>query len=79
VREIVSLVRERGARVLAISDDAALLADADTTLPLARAAPEWLTPLTAVIPGQVAALRLARHRGIDVDNPHGLSKITLTR
>jgi glucosamine--fructose-6-phosphate aminotransferase (isomerizing) len=41
--------------------------------------PEWLSPLTAVVPGQLAALRLAVLGGSDVDNPHGLSKITLTR
>jgi glucosamine--fructose-6-phosphate aminotransferase (isomerizing) len=79
VREAVVAVRARGARVLAISDDPALLADADTPLPLARAVPDWLSPLVAVVPGQVAALRLARLRGSDVDRPHGLSKVTLTR
>jgi hypothetical protein len=32
-----------------------------------------------VIPGQVTALTLAKLRGIDVDRPHGLQKVTLTR
>jgi hypothetical protein len=32
-----------------------------------------------VIPGQVAAVRLARLHGADVDSPVGLTKITLTR
>jgi glucosamine--fructose-6-phosphate aminotransferase (isomerizing) len=41
--------------------------------------PEWLSPLVAVVPGQLAALRLAQLRGVDLDNPLGLSKITLTR
>ena len=41
--------------------------------------PDWVSPLTAVIPGQVAAMRLAELRGADLDNPHGLSKVTLTR
>ena len=36
-------------------------------------------PLVAVVPGQLAALQLARLRGIDLDNPLGLSKVTLTR
>ena len=40
---------------------------------------EWLSPLLTVIPGQVAAVHLARLRGADVDSPAGLSKITLTR
>jgi glucosamine--fructose-6-phosphate aminotransferase (isomerizing) len=41
--------------------------------------PEWLSPLVAVVPGQVTAMRLARLRGLDVDNPAGLRKVTLTR
>ena len=49
-------------------------------LPLLPGVPEWLSPLVAVVPGQLAAIRLARLRGIDVDRPlGGLSKVTLTR
>jgi glucosamine 6-phosphate synthetase-like amidotransferase/phosphosugar isomerase protein len=33
----------------------------------------------AVVPGQLAALRLAQLRGIDLDSPLGLRKVTLTR
>jgi glucosamine--fructose-6-phosphate aminotransferase (isomerizing) len=62
------LVRARGA-----------LAAADTPLPLVAGVPEWLSPLTAVIPAQVAAMRLAELRGLDVDQPAGLRKVTLTR
>ena len=79
LRESIGKVRERGAPVIAISDDDPLLASADTPLPLVRTAPEWLSPLLTVIPGQVAALRLATLRGGDVDRPAGLTKVTLTR
>jgi glutamine---fructose-6-phosphate transaminase (isomerizing) len=79
LRAAVDKVRERGAEVIAISDDEAFLRDADTALPLVRTVPEWLTPLLTVIPGQVAAVRLARLHGADVDQPVGLTKITLTR
>ena len=79
LRAAVDKVRERGAEVIAISDDDEFLAAADTAFPLVRTAPEWLTPLLTVIPGQVAAVRLARLHGADVDQPVGLSKITLTR
>src|SRR6059058_2064273 len=41
--------------------------------------PEWLSPLVAVVPGQLAAMRLAGLRGVDLDEPLGLSKVTLTR
>jgi glucosamine--fructose-6-phosphate aminotransferase (isomerizing) len=69
----------RGARMLVVSDAPTVLASAETPLPLVRAVPEWLSPLLTVIPGQLAALRLAELRGGDVDRPPGLSKVTLTR
>ena len=56
-----------------------MLAHGEVALPLVPGVPEWLSPLVAVVPGQLAALRLAQLRGSDLDNPLGLSKITLTR
>jgi hypothetical protein len=35
--------------------------------------------MTAVVPGQAMGLRLAQLRGLDVDRPVGLQKVTLTR
>ncbi len=71
-------VRERGAEVIAISDDEEFLTQSETALPLVRGVPEWLTPLLTVVPGQVAAVRLATLRDANVDSPVGLTKITLT-
>ena len=75
----VDKVRERGSEVIAISDDSGFLGDADTALPLVPEVPEWLSPFVTVVPGQVAAIRLALLNGADVDSPTGLTKITLTR
>jgi glucosamine--fructose-6-phosphate aminotransferase (isomerizing) len=69
----------RGARMLVVADAPGPLAAAETPLRLVPGVPEWLSPLVAVIPGQLAALRLAELRGVDVDRPHGLQKVTLTR
>ena len=77
--EAIDGVAQRGARLIVVSDDQALLARADVALPLCPGVPEWLSPLVAVVPGQLAALRLAQLRGIDLDRPLGLSKVTLTR
>jgi len=79
VTSVLAALEERGARVLVISDSESALARADTPLPLVSGVPEWLSPLTAVVPAQVTAMRLAVLRGLDVDNPAGLRKITLTR
>ena len=79
VEDVVLPLRERGARLVAISDVGAVLRRAQTRLPLVPHVPEWLSPLTAVIPGQLTALRLAQLRGLDIDAPVGLNKVTLTR
>ena len=79
VEEIEPPLSARGARLVAISDVRAVLRRAQTKLPLAPGVPEWLSPLTAVVPGQVTALRLTRLRGLDLDHPAGLRKVTLTR
>ena len=79
VEEVVAPLRARGARMIAISDVRAVLRRAQTRLPLVAGVPEWLSPLTAVVPGQVTALRLTELRGLDLDHPRGLHKVTLTR
>jgi glucosamine--fructose-6-phosphate aminotransferase (isomerizing) len=79
MEEAIRDVAARGARVVVIADDEQVLARGEIGLPLAPGVPEWLSPLTAVVPGQLAALRLAMLRGVDIDKPLGLSKVTLTR
>jgi glucosamine--fructose-6-phosphate aminotransferase (isomerizing) len=39
---------------------------------------EWLSPLVAVLPGQLFAMQLAKEKNLDIDNPAGLTKITNT-
>jgi glucosamine--fructose-6-phosphate aminotransferase (isomerizing) len=74
-------LRERGADLAVISDAPAALPLAATPLPLAGAdqpIPEWLSPVTAIMPGQMLALRLAEAKGLDPDMPRGLRKVTRT-
>ncbi|MGZ4580639.1 MAG: SIS domain-containing protein [Nocardioidaceae bacterium] len=77
VLDIVPELRRRGAPVLTIGarevPGTHLLG-----LPEAAALPGWLSPLTCVVAGQLLAWRVAERRGIDVDRPGELSKITLT-
>ena len=48
------------------------------SLRLPAAVPEPLSPLVAVLPGQLLALHLAQARGYDPDRPRGLNKVTRT-
>ena len=78
MRTVVDGLVGRGARVAVVADDPAVLAQGAVPLRLVQGIPEWLSPLATVVPGQVAAFRLAQLNGSDLDNPHGLSKVTLT-
>jgi glutamine---fructose-6-phosphate transaminase (isomerizing) len=75
MRELIVAARERGAHVAAIGHDATL---GEPFLGLVDV-PEWLGPIVAIVPAQQLAVGLAEHRGVDVEAPFGLSKITLTR
>lgn len=71
--------RSRGAELLVISDHPEALALARVPLALPIGAPEWLSPLLTVLPGQLFAMHLAHARDLDVDHPRGLRKVTETR
>jgi glucosamine--fructose-6-phosphate aminotransferase (isomerizing) len=68
-------VRVRGARVIAIATvgDEQIAQHADEVIRVP--ATDWmLAPLLAVIPLQLLAYRIARHRGLNVDQPRNLAK-----
>ncbi|MEL7645962.1 MAG: SIS domain-containing protein [Anaerolineaceae bacterium] len=80
-RDAAALIRKArrlGAELVVISDREEALEMAQLALPLAPGTPEWLSPIPAVIPGQVLAWQMALARGLDPDHPRGLSKITET-
>ncbi|MFW5708845.1 MAG: SIS domain-containing protein [Chloroflexota bacterium] len=78
MQDLIERLKAHGAEILVISND-------DTTRRAAQKAmsipalPEWLSPIVAVIPGQVFAWQLAQVRGHEVDRPRGLTKVTVTR
>ena len=77
VVETLIELRRRNATAIAITE--APLEGVDAVLPLVPGVPEWLSPLTAVVPGQVLGMRIGASLGRDVDRPSGLQKVTLTR
>jgi glucosamine--fructose-6-phosphate aminotransferase (isomerizing) len=80
--ELLAFIRnlkQRGAETIVISDDTAALQIARTPFALPVSVPEWLSPLTSILPGQLFAMHLANVRDYDVDHPRGLHKVTETR
>jgi glucosamine--fructose-6-phosphate aminotransferase (isomerizing) len=75
---LADAVRGQGARVVLIGDMENGAQAGDSKIPVALGEPEWLTPIAAVIPGQLLALHLARARGLDPDAPRHIRKVTLT-
>jgi glucosamine--fructose-6-phosphate aminotransferase (isomerizing) len=71
-------LREREAELVVISAREEVLSLAQTPLPLPEGIPEWLSPMVAVVPGQLFALGLTQARGLDPDQPRGLQKVTRT-
>ena len=72
-------IRAKKPDLIVISDSRELLEMGATALPLPVGTPEWLSPILAVLPGQLFALRLSLAKGIDPDVPRGLRKVTVTR
>ena len=77
--DFVHALNDLGAEVIAVSDVDAILAAARTPLRLPVSVPEWLSPITAITPGQLFAMHLAYTRDFDIDAPRGLRKVTETR
>jgi glucosamine--fructose-6-phosphate aminotransferase (isomerizing) len=77
--DLLEKLHERKAELLVISNDETAFAYARNTMRLPPQMPEWLTPFAAVLHGQVFALRLALVKGHDIDQPRGLTKVTVTR
>jgi glucosamine--fructose-6-phosphate aminotransferase (isomerizing) len=72
------LVGELGVELLAVSNEESALELAHTTVPLPGDLPEWLSPIVAIIPGQLFCYHLTRAKGFDTEQPRGLTKVTLT-
>jgi len=70
-------IRQKGGRIIGITDSPEFIALSDMAVRVPEA-PEWLSPLLTVVPGQLLALHLARAKRYDIDRPRGLTKVTKT-
>ena len=78
MRALAGEVSQAGADLAVITNEAGQLPLAASLIRLPAALPEWLSPVVAVIPGQLLALHLAEGKGVDVDHPRRLHKVTHT-
>ncbi len=78
MKDMIEKVKDRGAEVIVISDQTELLELANQGLALPNGIPEWLSPITTIIPAQLFAMYLAKTRGYDPDKPRALNKVTET-
>jgi glucosamine--fructose-6-phosphate aminotransferase (isomerizing) len=76
--DFLNQLNERGAELVVISSHPDALSLARTPLPIPAGIPEWLSPIVAVVQGQLFALGLTLAKGLDPDHPRGLRKVTLT-
>jgi glucosamine--fructose-6-phosphate aminotransferase (isomerizing) len=75
--DLLDKMKDKLAETLVISNDEATLKRATKAMRIPDV-PEWLSPILAVVPGQVFAMHQALIRGYEVDHPRGLTKVTVT-
>lgn len=76
--ELADELQQRRAELLIISDLPQALKLARTPIPVTAQVPEWLSPLVAIVPGQLLGLHLTLSKGLEPDVPRGLNKVTKT-
>lgn len=69
---------DMGAEIIAISNNKKMLSLGKLSFSLPKGIAEWLSPIINVIPGQLFARQLALEKGLDIDQPEGLLKVTET-
>lgn len=77
-KTLIAKLKERQAEIIIFSDQEDLLAIADQKHALPGDVPEWLSPITTIVPAQMFAMYLTDTRGLNVDSPRGLHKVTET-
>ena len=75
---LTRLRKEKDAELVVISDDANMLALAQSPIQLPPQIPEWLTPLVGIIPAQLFACHLTEVKGYDPEKPRSITKVTET-
>jgi glucosamine--fructose-6-phosphate aminotransferase (isomerizing) len=79
IREpLKQMIEKYKVELAVISDNEEVLDLAQMPIPLPKGIPEWISPILSIIPGQLFAYHLTRHRGINPEAPRIITKITET-
>ncbi len=79
MRDMAKLLHAKGAELISFSNDKEMLDIAKTPIRIPVEMDDLLSPMVYIVAGQIFAQYLALTKGIDPDNPRGLSKVTITR
>lgn len=75
---IAHLKQNLSAELVVISNGKEALDLAQVALPLPADIPEWLSPIPAIVAGQLFAYHLTRSKGNDTETPRSIHKVTKT-
>jgi len=78
IKNLLVELHQAGADTFVLSDDDDILKLGDAKLLLPIRTPEWLSPITSIIAGQLFAMRLTETKKLNIDQPRRLKKITRT-
>ena len=76
--DLLDNLHSRDADTVVLSDDEATRRLGRWAIPLPVGVPEWLRPITSIVPAQLLAYHLTLARGLDPDAPRYISKVTRT-
>ena len=78
MREFSKKMHELEAEIISISDQKEITDGSNLGFRIPTGVPEWASPIACVLPGQLFARQLAFEKGLNIDKPVGLSKVTET-
>ena len=78
VEALVEELANRGAELVVIAEDSAVVDKGAAGFRVPVSCPEALSPILYALPAQMLAHNLALLKGLDPDAPRGLSKVTET-
>lgn len=78
IRGFMDKLLGMGAEIISISDKKEITSKSNLGFVIPTGIPEWLSPIAYILPGQLFARQLAIEKGLNIDKPDGLTKVTET-